>query len=98
MLDHPIPVDVPLLRKNEDHRMTVVGQIRIAMRSTRTDVTSISPIKCGDCTISSLGVLIRRLIVEKGNLEMVFVCGLLKESEIVVGKRSTLSVPIDDEP
>src|SRR5215831_9352532 len=38
VLDNTTPVDVAMFRKNEDHRVTVVGQVGAAMGSTGSDI------------------------------------------------------------
>src|SRR6516225_1920968 len=96
VLDHAIPVDVALFWKDEDHRMTVVGQIGATMRSFGTDVGFVGLIEGGDGAVGSLSILVGRFIVEKCHFEAGLIRSLLKECKIAIGERSTLAIPIDN--
>src|SRR5215472_2732476 len=46
VFDHTVPIDMSLLGENENHRVTVEGQISFPMRGRRTDVCAVGFIKC----------------------------------------------------
>src|SRR4051812_8614794 len=97
VLNDAVPIHMSLLGKDEDHRMTVVGQVRATMSGSGTDVRFISSVEGCNGSIGSLLVIVRGLVVEKGDLETALIRSFLQEGEVVIGERSILTVPIHDE-
>ena len=67
------------------------------MLRPRTKVRVVCFIKRGDRCVSGLRLIVLRFVVQKSNLKMILVRGLLQERKIVIRKRAARAVPIHDE-
>src|SRR5580698_6260442 len=95
MLGDAVPIDVAVLRENEDHRMPVFGKICRAMCRLWAYVRIVSFVQRGDGFVRGLAVIIFGFVIEKGHLKMALVRSFLQEREVVIGKGESGSVPVD---
>ena len=67
------------------------------MRRFRTEVRLVCLVQCADGLVGSLAIVIFGFVVKKGDLEMVLVRSFLQQAEVMIGKGTRISVPVDDE-
>ena len=97
MFDYLVPVHMPLLGKNEDHRMIVEGEIRRAVRRLWPNVCLVSLIQGRYRVVSRLSVIIGGFVIKKGDLKVILFRGLLQESKVVIREWSALAIPVNNE-
>src|SRR5579872_5977982 len=91
-----VPVNVTTLGENKEQRLSVIGEIGIAIPGGRSDVGGVGLIQSRDSVVGGLRILIFGLVIEEGNLKMIFAGCLLQKTEVVIGVGTTFAVPVDD--